>query len=108
MRELDDNYSLRECLGDTLRAMRDPANAARSGEIAADFLLTYAEELDRAAEADMLLDMLQDPDTTELGFDVVLPEVVLDAAEAKGIDLQSRGVLWEGAAYLHEKMVAAN
>lgn len=102
MREIGDNYCLRDCLRDTLRALRDPANEARQGQIAADFMLAYAQELDRAAEADLLLDMLQNPETTDLGFDVVLPEDVLDAAEAKGIDLQSRAVLWEGVAYLHQ------
>lgn len=100
MRELDDSYSLLEALGNVREAMADPAQAANRGRIAEDFLTAYAEELARAAEADMLLDVLQDPATTELGFDVMLPNAVLDAAEAKGIDLESRAVLWEGVAYL--------
>lgn len=95
LRPLSDDYSLRECLSDTLKVLNDPARAAEHAQLAVAFLTANAEALDKAAEADVLLDMLQDPAVGEFGVGILLPDDVLDEAERVGTDPYSRQILWK-------------
>lgn len=99
LRPLSDDYRLRECLTDTLDVLNDPARAAEHAQLAVAFLTANAEALDKAAEADLLLDMLQDPAAGDVGIGIMLPNEVLDEAERTGADQYSRKILWDAVAF---------
>lgn len=96
--DLDEDYTLRQQLDDVLAMLQDDAHAAEHAPLALEFLRMHAAALDKAAEADMLLDMLQSEDMIPLGIGVALPPDVLDAATAAGVAHDSRQILWMAAA----------